>query len=160
MVTSLHTNGMAALHTIPIFPLRWVFYGDSMQTTLPVTPIRKGYCDCSFPRFQNGSLFRERDSLPHGSPFCGFCLCERASLPFPKVAFQFYDPTLHLDNERSSISNLLTDLRQFPPEFRTSVWFWIYAAKFAWSGLTVTEGFMLVFEEIHNHKQFVLVSKI
>ncbi|GBM58640.1 hypothetical protein AVEN_142884-1 [Araneus ventricosus] len=51
--------------------------------------------------FVNFAFVREPHSpSPTGLHFVVFGFCERASIPLPMVAFQFYDPTLQMDKKR------------------------------------------------------------
>ncbi|GBN25856.1 hypothetical protein AVEN_103894-1 [Araneus ventricosus] len=57
------------------------------------------------PAFKTGFLASlSRESFT--SPFCGFRFCERASLPFSRIVFQFYDRMRQMENERRWISKL------------------------------------------------------
>ncbi|GBN07041.1 hypothetical protein AVEN_201775-2-1, partial [Araneus ventricosus] len=100
----LNANGL--VHSTPFqfsaHPLRWVIHGGSMQANHTA-----GHSDpMSLLRllllpFQNGTTRLDfKRKPPHGSTFCGFLSCERASLSLPTVAFQFYGPTLQMDNNR------------------------------------------------------------
>ncbi|GBM48573.1 Down syndrome cell adhesion molecule [Araneus ventricosus] len=76
-----------------------------------------------------------RTPFPPLSTLCDFHFCERSPLPFPRVVFQFYDPTRPTENERSWISK--PSLCRFSSDCSIEEGFWSKALQMAWGTLSV-----------------------
>ncbi|GBN50840.1 hypothetical protein AVEN_196160-1 [Araneus ventricosus] len=107
-----------------IQPHRSNFKPIYLGWSLTETPIRTtGLCDLRLLLLKSSKLGLPRPApisgitLLDGSTFCGFRFCERASLIFPRVVFQFYDQTRQMENERSCNSKLFPGLRLFSSDF-------------------------------------------